>query len=276
MNGQIVFILWRESIEALLVVGILAGWLARQNAPRRARSYLWGGVGAGIMLAIAFALALLGVAEILPVSARQGVMTAMVFVAAGLIVQMVVWMRAHGRTLKRDLEAGLSRAAVRDHWWAVFMLAAIAVAREGSETVVFLYGTIAAAKGAVLTAALQSIAVGFGAALATFALMQTGARFMPWRHFFRVAEIMLLLLGCALFTTGVGDLVSEGILPYGSGLWDTSALLDDSGRVGGLLAGLTGYRAAPDAVTVGGWLVYWAAIAIVLRLQSMKLQARRA
>ena len=32
MNGQIIFILWRESIEALLVIGILAGWLAHQNA----------------------------------------------------------------------------------------------------------------------------------------------------------------------------------------------------------------------------------------------------
>ncbi len=270
MNGQITFIIWRESIEALLVIGILAGWLARQNAPRRAKTYLWGGVGAGMLLAIALALALLGVAEVLPASARQGVMTAMVFVATGLIVQMVVWMRAHGRTLRRDLETGLSSAAAREHWWAVFILAAIAVAREGSETVVFLYGTIAAAKDTAFGSALLSIAAGFAAALGTFLMMQAGARFLPWRRFFRVAEIMLLLLGCALFVTGVGDLVAEGILPFGASLWDTSFLLDDNSRIGGLVAGLTGYRSAPDIVTVSAWLVYWVAISGILRLQSMR------
>lgn len=276
MSGQIVFILWRESVEALLVIGILAGWLSRQGAPGRASRYLWGGVAAGAGLALAFGLALLGIAEVLPASARQGVMTAMVFVATGLIVQMVVWMRANGRTLKRDLEQGLSSAVARDHWWSVFILAAIAVAREGSETVVFLYGTVAAAADTGFGTVMLSIAAGFLAALATFAAMQRGARLLPWRRFFQVAEALLLLLGCALFTTGVGDLVGEGILPFGPGLWDTSGLLDDTTRIGGLLAGLTGYRSQPDAVTVGAWLLYWGAVLGILKLQSMRLEARRA
>ncbi|OWY13333.1 FTR1 family iron permease [Thioclava sp. F34-6] len=276
MDGQIIFILWRESVEALLVIGILAGWLAHEGAGRRAARFLWGGVLTGLALALAFALTLLGFSKLLSTEVRQDLMTVMVFVAAGLIVQMVVWMRGHGRTLKRDLEAGLKAAAIRQGWWAVFLLAMAAVAREGSETVVFLYGSLAAAKQSEMTGVLASIAVGVAAAGATYALLRAGAKFLPWRGFFRVSEVMLLLLGAALFTTGVDDLVSAGILPFGAPLWDMSTLLDDGGRLGGLISALTGYRAAPDAATLGGWIVYWASVAGILRWQSRSLQARLA
>ena len=32
MSGQIIFVIWRESIEALLVIGILAAWMAANEA----------------------------------------------------------------------------------------------------------------------------------------------------------------------------------------------------------------------------------------------------
>ena len=274
MNGQIIFILWRESIEALLVIGILAGWLAHQRAGRRAALFLWGGVAAGLALALGLALTVLGFSQLLSAGLRQTLMTGAVFLASALIVQMVVWMRAHGRTLKRDIETGLSVAAGSNQWWTVFVLALLAVVREGSETVVFLYGSVAAAQGTGLAVVLASVAVGFAAALVTYALLRAGARFLPWRGFFRLSEAMLLLLGCALFVTGVGDLVAAGVLPFMAPLWDTGALLDDSTRLGGLVAALTGYRAAPDAVTVAAWLVYWGAVAGILRLQSSGLRAR--
>lgn len=272
MNGQIIFILWRESIEALLVIGILAGWLAHERAGRRATLYLWGGVATGLALAVGFALTILGFSQVLSAGLRQDLLTAMVFLAAGLIVQMVVWMRAHGRTLKRDIETGLSAAAGANHWWAVFVLAMLAVVREGSETVVFLYGSIAAAQGEALTGVLSSVVIGIGAAIVTYVLLRAGTRILPWRGFFRLSEVMLLLLGCALFVTGVGDLVAAGLLPFQAPLWNTGAILDDSTRVGGLVSALTGYRSAPDAVTLGAWVVYWGAVLGILRLQK---RARR-
>ena len=52
--GNIVFIVWRESIEALLVIGILNAWLSQQGeAVRRGRLFLWAGVAAGIVTAFA-------------------------------------------------------------------------------------------------------------------------------------------------------------------------------------------------------------------------------
>lgn len=268
MSGQIIFVIWRESIEALLVIGILSNWLRREAATgavgARAGRYLWGGVASGLAVALLFAAMVLGFAETLPPMLREDMMTAMVFLAAGLIVQMVLWMRRHARTLKRDLEWDLSDAARSGHWWTIFVLAAIAVAREGSETVVFLYGMVAGAAGTSLPGILGAIALGFALAFATYALMQLGGRLLPWSRFFRISEAMLLLLGCALFTTGLEQLVGAGILPFHAPLWDMSAILDDGGRVGGIVASLTGYRAAPDWVTLAGWIGYWAFVTVAL------------
>lgn len=100
--GQVMFIVWRESVEALLVVGILYAWLKNGDvAARRGLPYLWGGVVAGVVLAAALGAALLGFSELLSGDAQTYFQIAIVLIAAVLIVQMVFWMRKHGRTLKK-------------------------------------------------------------------------------------------------------------------------------------------------------------------------------
>jgi len=191
--GNVVFVIWRESVEALLVIGILNAWLVHQQAESsRGRLFLWAGVVAGLLVAVILGAALVLFGEALPDDAQQAYQTAAVLIAAALIVQMVFWMRRHGRTLKRDLETSLQDAADRSNWWGVFILALIAVAREGSETVVFLYGTLAAARSGAVLAPFAVALFGFGLALGTYYLLQLGGRFLSWRVFFRVTEIMLL------------------------------------------------------------------------------------
>jgi high-affinity iron transporter len=264
--GNVAFVIWRESVEALLVVGILNAWLARQTGGgARGRVYLWAGVAAGLALAIVLGAALLGFGETLSDDAQQIYQTAAVLLAAGLIVQMVFWMRRHGRTLKRDLEASLQDAADRASWWSVFVLAAIAVAREGSETVVFLYGTIAAAHTGAVAAPLAAAFLGFALALATYYLLQIGSRIVSWRLFFRVTEIMLLFLAASLLVTGVDNLIGLGYLPpLSTRLWDSSAILPDSGGLGGLVGALTGYRARPDLMLLIAYALYWGVIGFAL------------
>jgi len=270
MTSQIIFIVWRESIEALLVIGILYNWLGRDAQAASGRRYLWSGVVAGLVAAVALAFALMRLGEAFSDTAKQYLATAMVFVAAILIVQMVAWMRAHGRTLKRDMEQSLSLAARERRWGAIFLLAMIAVAREGSETVVFLYGVLSAGRAASDLSILGAIGAGFGAAILSFALLQLGGRLIPWRWFFKISEALLLLLGCSLAVTGVGNLIALGILPYSATLWDLSWLLNDTSRWGGIVASLTGYRSMPDLVIVATWVGYWAAIFLILRRGSRR------
>jgi high-affinity iron transporter len=266
--GNVVFIVWRESVEALLVVGILSAWLGRQADPaarRSGRAYLWSGVAAGLVAALVFAGLLLGFSEVLPDDAQELYQTVAVFIAAALILQMVVWMRLSGRTLKRDMETALQTAADRSSWWGVFLLAAVAVAREGGETVVFLYGTLAAATGATMLAPTLAAVLGFALGVVTYGLLQVGSRVLDWRTFFRITEIMLLFLAASLLVTGFDHLIGLGYIdPPAGRLWDTSAILSDTGPIGGLVSALTGYRARPDLAEVLVYTVYWGAVAALL------------
>ncbi len=249
------------------MIGILNAWLGSQPAAAAARGriFLWAGVAAGLALAVLLGGVLIYFAETLSDDFQQMYQTAIVLLAAALIVQMVFWMRRHGRTLKRDIETSLSAASARANWWQVFALAMIAVAREGSETVVFLSGTLEAARHSGLAGALLAAGLGFALALATYGLLQMGSRVMSWRSFFRLTEIMLLFLAGALIVTGVDNLIGLDIAPALTGrLWDTSAVLPDGGTFGGLVASLTGYRAKPNLAEVGILLAYWIAIGFLL------------
>ena len=262
---QVIFVMWRESVEALLIVGILHSWLSRTPGAESGRRWLWGGVVAGLVLAGLLGAGIYSAQELLA-NWQDQFQTLMVLVAAALIAQMVLWMRAHGRTLKRELEQGLTRNLEHQNWWGVTVLAALAIAREGSEAVVFLYGTLAAAPASDLP--LMGIAAlgGLLAAVATFWLLQLGSKVMTWPRFFRITEILLLLLAASLVVTGAEKMQAlEWLPPLVDGIWDTSWLLPDMGRVGGLVAGLTGYRAQPSLMTLLVFVGYWLLMAWLLR-----------
>ncbi|RQS59889.1 FTR1 family iron permease [Burkholderia sp. Bp8963] len=270
--GQILFIVWRESVEALLVVGILYAWLRNgDDDARRGVPYLWAGVAAGLLMAVGLGAALVGFTEVLSGDAQDYFQTAMVLIACVLIVQMVLWMRRHGRTLKRDMEQSLQQSTRDSNWWGVAVLVALAIAREGSETVIFLYGLGFGQSGHVDGNQMLAVVLGLGLAFLTFYLLQLGGKYFSWRHFFRVTEVMLLFLGAGLFQTGVDKLIDKEILPLGlSQVWDTSAILDDSGTFGSLVATLTGYRAHPALMNLVAYAAYWAVVWLLMKRASQR------
>ena len=261
--GQVLFIVWRESVEAMLVIGILHAWMSHHPEAAGGKRWLWGGVAVGLVLAALLAVGLFAASELFATH-QDTFQTVMVFTAAALIVHMVLWMREHARTLKRELESSLAQQAARRNWWGVLTLVAIAVAREGSEAVVFLYGMLAGATADTLPGMAMAGAAGFGLALLTFWLLQLGSRVLSWRLFFRVTEIMLLLLAAALLTSGIDKLIGMGTLPaLVDPLWDSSMLLDDMSTTGGVVAALTGYRAHPSLMSVLVYGAYWLAMLAV-------------
>lgn len=258
--GQVIFIVWRESVEALLVIGVLYAWLTATPGAARGKRWLAAGVLAGLALAGVLAAGIY-MAENLFGEHQDAFEALMVLVAAALIVQMVWWMRVHGRSMKRDLEQDLSQQLEQQSWWGVLVLAALAIAREGSETVVFLYGTLSSMPAADLPTAGVAALAGLALALATFFLLQIGGKVLNWKTFFRVTEVMLLFLAAALLTSGIEKLQMMGWLPaLQDALWDSSAVLDDMSRTGGVVSALTGYRAQPSLMTVLTWCAYWLAM----------------
>lgn len=264
---QVAFIVWRESVEALLVVGILYTWLRASPEGRRGMPWLWGGVAAGLLLAIALALVFMGVSTWLSDTGQEWFQAIMALVACGLVVQMVLWMKKNGRKLKSELVSGASANLQRNSWWGLLVLVMIAVAREGSETVVFLWGTVLA--GAQQSQAWMLAAAGVGGfllALLTFYILQLGGKVITWRRFFQITEILLLLLAGSLLMNGIDHLISlEAIATLVDPVWDTSAVFDDSSGMGKILADFAGYRAMPSLTHVIVFALYWLAIGLLFR-----------
>ncbi|MBS1180137.1 MAG: family iron permease [Proteobacteria bacterium] len=266
MFGSIAFVVWRESVEALLVIGILDAWLrAETRDTGRARLFLWGGVAAGLAFAGLLAALLVQLGDAISEEAQLTYTTTVVLLAAALILQMVFWMRRHGRSLKGDLQTQLSIAVIRRSWWGVFVLALVAVAREGSETVIFLYGILSSGAAGDLLSGVGAGLFGFALALLSYGLLQAGSRVLSWRLFFRVTEIMLLFLACALLMTGIDGLIDLEILPRLSRrLWDSGWLLSDGDATGGFISALTGYRATPNLMELVVFVGYWALVLLVI------------
>ena len=261
--GNAFFVVWRESLEAFLIAGILYAWLKANDDSGSGRRALFLGLAAGAGLAMLLGWALQTVQDELTGEALDMFQTATLFVAAGLITQMVLWMRKHGRQMKARLHADLAAAAEKSGHLGVAVVAALAVAREGAETVIFLYGM---AQEGDLNALLLGALAGFAGAGATAWLAAKSLARLNIGLLLRLSSILLLILASALLIAAIDRLLGAGWLPpLLDPVWDSSALLDDGTKAGKLIADFSGYRARPALTSLIAWASYWGVVIFVWR-----------
>ncbi|KAI5915299.1 FTR1 family protein [Thauera sp. 2A1] len=264
--GNAFFVVWRESLEAFLIAGILFAWLQANDETGRGKRALFAGLGVGVGLAVLLGWTLLTVQDELTGQALDMFQTATLFVAAGLITQMVLWMRKHGRTMKARLHADLAAAAERSGFLGVAVVAALAVAREGAETVIFLYGL---AQGGDMSALAVGTVTGLAAAGLTAWLAARSLARLNIGLLLRLSSILLLVLASALLVSALDRLIGSGHLPpLLDPIWDTSVLLDDTTRGGKLIADFSGYRARPALSELLLWAAYWGGVLFAWRRTS--------
>lgn len=264
--NQSMFIVWRESVEALLVIGILQAWASQQDRSNRLLKFLWAGVLLGLMLSGLLAVLILFAGEAMSGSASEWFQAALALVASLLMVQMAGWMHRHGRSLKHDLRQHADSHLARRGGLGLMLLALLAVSREGSETVVFLYGAGARLRGPQLGLFAVGGVMGLVLSALTLTLLHSSRRFISWQRFFAISEVVLLMLGAALLVSGTerigGQLLAldwpeQVYSVIGEALWDSSTVLSDSHGLGSFLAGFVGYRATPSGLTLLVWISYW-------------------
>jgi len=284
--GNITFVVWRESLEAMVVMGVLWGGIRVCGGTRRTRLGmqlgLTLGAGAGLLLACGLAWAAYQAQSHFSGSALEWLQLAMVVVAWALMVHMVFWMRRHGPALGPKIRAAVQLPVAhqvthpRSAIGVVCGISALAVAREGAETVVFVAGF--AARGNAWSAVSLAMAVLSGVALAgvTVAVMAMGLRFASRRLAFRLGGWGLLLLAAGLLSAALDQFVAlDGwnvLLPWAAfdpfsapALWDSSPWLSDARGIGRFLADFAGYRAQPGAALLVLMVLYWSGILWGLR-----------
>ncbi|MDY0249551.1 MAG: FTR1 family protein [Pseudomonas sp.] len=271
--GQTLFVVWREAMEALLVIGILYAWLNSFPEGKKGKRYLLLGVALGSLLAVFLAASIYGLSNLLSGDSYDLFLIAMQLTAAVLIVQMVYWMNQHGRHLKQHLENDLSQHVKQANWLGITFITAIAIAREGSEIVVFLSSTIFSLTATTLLPFLLTCALGLLLAFVTFYIFQFSQRWLSWSVFFKITTAILLCLGASLFLKGMEG-AFEFSLNYDWNVpnllldpaWDISATLDDSSPLGSLLASLFAYRAMPAWFSVLSFALYWLAVYLLFKV----------
>ena len=259
----VALLVFREVLEAALIVAVVCA--ATRGVPHRG-AFVAGGIGVGAAGAVLVALGAGFIAD-LASGAGQNLFNAGVLLAAvAMIGWHVVWMSSHGRELTQKMQAlGGAVKTGASSLRVLFAVVALAVLREGSEIVLFLYGMAAGGVGAAGEAAGIALGVGGGALLGV--ALYFGLLRIPLKHFFGVTNGLLMLLAAGLAATAAGFLVESGWLPaWGGQLWNTSRLVADDSLAGRTLGILIGYKARPEGIQVAFYLATLVALVALVAL----------
>lgn len=264
------FVVWRESFEAVLIVGILYAYLNKEKDEAVKKSGLfsmWMGVLGGVLLSVMLALGINYAETELQGVALEYFQLGMLVVACVLMTHMCLWMKIHGRKLKSELEGGVADALTSSKKLEIAILSMLAVAREGSETVIFLYGmTFEAAEKNMMGSLVFYSALGFLLALVTWYIFNRGLRFFSQKVFFNVTTVFLLLTASSLILNVTRKLLQSDILPTIKDVaWDTSFLLDERSTFGQFVSAFTGYQSTPALMTVIVFISYWSITYIIYK-----------
>lgn len=255
-------IVFREILEAALIIGIL---LAATRGMEKRGQWVFAGSFAGVLGAVIIAF----FTEVISNAVQgmgQEVFNALVLsLAAALIGWHVVWMKRHASSLIKEMkEVGHAVTQGTTPVHVLALVAFLAVLREGSEIVLFVYGVMASGEGvqAVMGGGLAGLILGAAVGIVIY----FGLIRIPTSSLFSVTSVLLIFLSAGMVSQAVGFLTSAGILPtLMDPVWDTSRFLSEQNLLGRVLHTLIGYTARPSGMQVIGYTLTVGGIVMLLK-----------
>jgi len=249
-------VVWRESLEATLVVVILLAYLRRIGQADKYR-YIYLGVVAALAACVVFARISAYLEGLFEGAGEEIFQASIIALAVVVVTTMVIWMHRQAGTLRSSLEGQAALAIERGQVLSLALLAALAVFREGCETVLFLWG-LAMSSSASTGEMLGAGAAGAAAAVVMGYLLFLGAARLNLKMFFEVTAAALLLIAAGMLAQAANKLIGVGVLPAIVGqVWNSAWLLDERGPLGSIAAMLFGYRSRPSLMEVAVYILYF-------------------
>jgi high-affinity iron transporter len=269
MLGALV-IVFREVLEAGLIVGIV---LAATRGVAGRGNWVAAGMAAGVLGAGVVALFAERIANAFEGSGQELLNAAVLGTAVVMLMWHAAWMARHGREMAAEMAAvGAAVSAGRRPMTALAVVVGLAVLREGSEVVLFLYGILAA--GTSGPSLFLGGLFGLAAGAAFTALTYYGLLSIPSRHIFAVTTVLIALLAAGMAAQAVQYLDNAGVIGVLSGrLWDSSGVLPQDGVLGRLLHTLVGYTDRPTELQL---LAYLGTLAVMAALSWIATPPRAA
>ena len=261
-------IVFREVFEAGLIIGIVMA--VTSSVPGRG---LWvaGGVAAGVLGACIVALFTGGLSELFGGSGQELFNAGILGFAVLMLGWHNIWMARHGREIASEMRAaGEAVATGAKSLAALAVVVMIAVLREGSEVVLFLYG-VAAAQGGGDLGMVAGGAAGLVLGALVCLLTYLGLITIPARYLFAVTSTLIALLAAGMAAQAIAFLQQANIVTaFDETVWNTSWILSDSSLLGRALHTLIGYVDQPTAMQLIAYAATLAVILVLMRLFAVR------
>ena len=263
-------IVFRETLEAALFVGIMAA--ATRGLAGRNR-WLTAGVLAGGAGALALATGATYISALADGVGQDLVNSGILTVALAMLAWHCVWISNQGAQAAADARAlGVTFKEGQRAPWALMIVVALSVLREGAETVLFVTGY---ASGSGATGTLLGALAGILSGSAIGALIYLGLSRIPVQRMFAVTNVLILLLAASIASQLARAMSQAGLTStWGQPVWDTSSLLRVDSPAGTLAHALVGYEAQPTGLQLAFYALALVIIVIGSRLVQ-RAQARK-
>src|SRR5476651_1836628 len=256
-------IVFREVIEAGLIVGIVMA--ATRGVAGRGRMVTLG-VAAGVIGASIVAVFAGAISQAFEGAGQELFNASVLGIAVIMLMWHNAWMARHGREIAEEMQSiGTAVSEGAKPLTALAIVVGLAVLREGSEVVLFLYGIFA--QGTSGSALLAGGLLGIAAGAAFTGLTYAGLLAIPTRYIFSVTSWLIALLAAGMAAQSVQFLNNDGFAEIlGRTVWDTSWILSEGSLLGRLLHTLIGYTERPTEMQLMTYIATLFAMFLLMRL----------
>ena len=259
----------REGLEAGLIVGILIAYLGKIGR-RDLFGRLWFGIGIAVAVSLGVGALLTWGPYAMTFQAQEVLGGTLSLVAVALVTWMIFWMGTHGAGLSKELR-GQVDAAVDRSWFAIVLLGALAVGREGIETALFVWANVSGGNDPVL--GTVGALLGIVTAIVISWGISRGLVRINLSRFFTWTGLFLILVAAGVLVYGIGDLQEASVIPgWGAHAFSLVELVPPGSWYGTVLAGIFNFTPEPTWAQVIGWVLY---VAITTTLYLGMLHRRR-
>jgi high-affinity iron transporter len=240
-------IIFREVLEAALIIGLIMA--ATRGVAGRVK-WISTGILAGIAGSVLIALLAGSISNLADGMGQELMNASILFIAVLMLSWHLLWMRNHAAQISKEIKRVGHAVSIGDKEPIILaLIIGLAILREGSESVIFLFG-LAAAGSSVSELVLGSL-VGLVAGAAVGSVLYFGMSRIPTGRLFQVSGWLILLLTAGMASQSVNYLVQADLIPaFGYAIWDSSFLLSEQSLFGKILHILVGYVDRPMGIQV--------------------------
>lgn len=260
-------VIFREILEIALILSVVAA--ATKGMIGRNRLIL-SGLGLGFMGSLTVAVFAQKIADAAEGMGQELFNAAILLTASAVIGWTVLWMAKHAKEFSahiKNIGKGVMEGSLPTY--SLIAVIALAMLREGTEIVLFTHGMIAS--GQAISSILIGSTLGLVSGSLVGAALYLGLISFSPKYIFKVTSWLLIFLCAGMSATAAKFLVSAGWFPgLSDQVWDSSALLSDSGILGETLGALFGYTARPAELQIVFYVITLGILVALMQIVNRK------